>query len=377
MLARKLLPLFLCLVPFAVQATPTYSVTAVAPGRSTPTAINDLGDVVGKVGDPGSATYYGFVAGGGFFQLGFPGGVTVVNAINDSGGVAGRAVGEGAGSHGVAFMDSPGGSIQTFNPFNGYNSGASGINNAGQVVGTGDDLKNNHPFLMSNGTVTDLGSLGGTWGHAYAINNKGEVAGVSEITGDVSQHAFLYTNGAMTDLGTLGGGNGWSWATGINDNSQVVGYASYLVPGAAHQHAFLYSNGVMNDLGTLGGADSQAAGINNLGQVVGHSQGSFYGNHGFLFSDGAMLDLNALIDPALGWNIVDAVDINNNGQIAAYGLKDGVGYALRLDLAAPVPEPASAAMMLGGLGLLGCGARRRRGAHAQTSGTESMRRKPW
>jgi probable HAF family extracellular repeat protein len=364
----KYLPLFLCLAPFAVQATPTYSVTVVAPARSIPTAINDLGYVVGTVAgavtSDGNPTNYGFVSSDGFYKVGPLGANTVVQAINDSGVAAGS--GFAAGNHKVAFIDSPGGSAQTFNPFGGSNSLAAGINNAGQVVGTGYDWQagNAHPFLMSNGAVTDLGSLGGTWGYGNAINNKGEAAGVSELTGDTTQHAFLYANGAMTDLGTLNGTSGWSWATGINDNSQVIGYASFILPGAAHQHAFLYSNGVMNDLGTLGGFDSQAAGINNLGQVVGHSQGSFYGNHGFLFSDGAMLDLNALIDPALGWNIVDAVDINNNGQIAAYALstKDGLGYALRLDLASPVPEPASAAMLLGGAGLLLLRSRRKRAA---------------
>jgi probable HAF family extracellular repeat protein len=130
--------------------------------------------------------------------------------------------------------------------------------------------------------------------------------------------------------------------------------------GGNHKLAFMDSpGGSAQSFNPFGGNNSLAAGINNLGQVVGHSQGSFYGNHGFLFSDGAMIDPNTLIDPALGWNIVNAVDINNHGRIAAYGFKGGVGYALRLDLASAVPEPASVVLLLGGLVLLGFGARHR------------------
>ena len=64
-------------------------------------------------------------------------------------------------------------------------------------------------------------------------------------------HAFLYSNGTMQDLGSLGGDGGVAY--GINAGGQIVGYAS---TAAGACHAFLYSNGAMTDLGTLGGDES-------------------------------------------------------------------------------------------------------------------------
>src|SRR3954467_3838407 len=59
-----------------------------------------------------------------------------------------------------------------------------------------------HPFLWDNGTMTDLGSLGGTHSEAQCINNRGQVIGWSNLSGDSIRHAFLWQNGHMQDLGT-------------------------------------------------------------------------------------------------------------------------------------------------------------------------------
>ena len=52
--------------------------------------------------------------------------------------------------------------------------------------------------------------------------------------------------------------------------------------------------------------------------------------HGFVYSDGVMRDLNSLIDPASGWTIQNAWDINDRRQILAFGCRAGDCTALLL-----------------------------------------------
>ena len=115
--------------------------------------------------------------------------------------------------------------------------------------------------------ITDLGILGGSSSWATGINDAGQVVGYS-TTASFDYHAFVWTaSGGMRDLGTLGGA--WSEATSINDAGHVTGY-SYTA--SVDYHAFMWTpGGSMRDLGTLGGADSLATGINDAGQVVGYS----------------------------------------------------------------------------------------------------------
>jgi probable HAF family extracellular repeat protein len=170
-----------------------------------------------------------------------------------------------------------------------------------------------HAFLYSAGQITDLGTLGGTFSDARAVNSSGDVAGISTLSGTstIPTHAFLSHNGTMTDLGTLTPGGGDSHAYGINDLSEVVG-DSYTASG---QHdAFLYSGGKMMDLGALGALGSSANGINNSHQVVGSSEvpnGS--GVHAFLWSNGKMTDLGTL-----GGSQSIAYAINTSGQVVGY-----------------------------------------------------------
>jgi probable HAF family extracellular repeat protein len=104
------------------------------------------------------------------------------------------------------------------------------------------------PFLWKNGTMIDLGTLGGTLGSAQCANNRGQVTGQSNLTGDSVSHPFFWDErvGKMVDIGTFGGNNGFP--TWINNFGEVVGRAD--LPNGLH-HAFLYRDGVLHDLGTL------------------------------------------------------------------------------------------------------------------------------
>src|SRR2546430_7969235 len=101
------------------------------------------------------------------------------------------------------------------------------INASGKVVGGAHNASGYYrPFRWANGTMTDLGTLGGDTitadSRAEALNSAGKVAGRAYTAGGAA-HAF-YWDGSMTDLGVLTGGPE-SWAFGINSTPAVVGAA--------------------------------------------------------------------------------------------------------------------------------------------------------
>ena len=197
----------------------------------------------------------------------------------------------------------------------------------------------------AGGGMQNLGTLGGASSIGNDINNDGTVAGGSETTGG-QFHAMLY-DGTMHDLGTLGGT--YSYGDRINDSGQVTG-VSYTADDA-ESHAFLWTpatpnstSGTMHDLGTLGGSLSHGFGINSSGQVTGVSyMTDDVRLHAFLYTSGiGIVDLNTLVNPLSGWELANAIAINDAGQITGWGLIDGQQHAFLLN---PVPEPSTFAQL--------------------------------
>jgi probable HAF family extracellular repeat protein len=265
--------------------------TQIKPGMLTLLIkINNLGQVAGALTNvSGQWRAFLWTAEGGMVDLGTLGNGTHSEAwaINDSG----QLVGLSTTQPGDPFEDftlwdtvhaffwSAGEGMIDLGTFGGTYSYAYAINSQGQVVGDAETASGeDHAFLWSAaGGMIDLGSLGGFFSIPQAINNAGQVVGYSKTTSG-EYHAFLWTaEGGMIDLGTFGGW--WSIPEGINNQGQVVGLST-TQPGDPWQdvtlwdtvHAFLWTaEGGMIDLGTLGGTWSRASAINNLGQIVGLS----------------------------------------------------------------------------------------------------------
>jgi probable HAF family extracellular repeat protein len=333
---------------------------------------------------------------------------TFADSINDLGQVAGMSrITDDSDIH-AFFYDN--GMMQDLAPINSGDIRASfrlGLNNVGQIASgvMVDDAY--YPTIYNRQTrqTTTLGSLGSTSGFtgvATAINDSGVAVGISYLNSDV-RHGFVYRNGSMSDLGSLGGYSGalainsagiavgfssdspsgfqraviWannsirdisngfeSQARGINEFGQVVGET--LTP-AGNQEAFRWSDGTSEDLGSLAPArSSEAFSINNEGNVVGTAEAitgftlqtnpitgvittiTNFHNHAFLYSNGSMMDLNSVISTNTGWELYYAFGINNSDQILGWGSMDGGEHMRSFILQVPEPGVPAFVVLLAG-----------------------------
>jgi probable HAF family extracellular repeat protein len=276
--------------------------------------IKDLGTLGGKYSAAGQINNRGQVVG---FAL---------NVIPDPFSMFATVVGGPSGGTQTRAFLWQSGQMQDLGSLGGDDAWGIFVNARGQVAGysytnstpnatTG--FPTTDPFLWDNGRMIDLGSLGGTFGVPSALNNRGQVVGQSNLQGDQPGNVdpFLWDGGKLIDLykDTIGGQP--ITANAINDAGEIVGFGVFS-NGASD--AYLWKDGAVTDLGTLvGDCFSQAFAINSAGQVVGQSFSCVSDTvRTFLWENGSMVDLNALIPPNSGFQLVEATAINDQGEIA-------------------------------------------------------------
>ena len=223
----------------------------------------------------------------------------------------------------------------------GDNGFATGINNHGQVIGwaetTYEDPTCNSPqVLQFLPFVYDIHTQhisalqvypGDSDGTANAQNDNGQIAGISGICsnavgGASAIHAVFWESATSTpiDMGNLGG-LAWNTPSGMNSKGEVVGFGNTSGDQNAGPSpmAFYWSptTGTMINLGSLPQfLNSIGDAINNAGVIVGQAYNGPNGaSHAFIYQDGIMTDLNALMIGNQSLTLLYANDINNEGII--------------------------------------------------------------
>src|SRR5881392_1283328 len=248
-------------------------------------------------------------------------------------------------------------------PFPGGNNGfATGANNLGQVVGWAENGVHDpnccctqvlqfRPAVWTLGPSDQIHDLplipGDTSGAATAINDNGQIVGISGICDQAvgrhsARHAVLWENGGVTDIGNLGA-EWWNTPTAINQHGDVVGFAgdpAFVEGNPLNAFIWTRDNGI-KVLKPLRGrvpehVDSEAYGINEARQVVGVSCDADGNCHAVIWDHGVYpTDLN---DAKGGYSAIleTAKDINDNGKITGRAITDPVTGAREAYLAVPV-----------------------------------------
>jgi probable HAF family extracellular repeat protein len=155
-------------------------------------------------------------------------------------------------------------------------------------------------------------------GFAFWINDEGQAVGYSGNC-TVATHGVSWKNGVVSILQDIGNG---ALAQSINNRGQIAGQIGN-ADGSNSPAVWL--NGadgpVTNIHIPLGDATAFASGINDEGQVVGSSLDSHLNwSHAFIWQDNVLTDLSTVFPASANLNPVMANKINDRGQISGMAI---------------------------------------------------------
>ena len=298
--------------PTQLWATPLGSLGGVSTWANS---LNNLGQVVGAGWLPGNVDQHAFLwepTTGVMTDIGTLGGRCDATGINDAGQVVGSCE-----SPFSAFIWTAATGMTAL-PWV-VMAEATAINASGQVTGSCHDGAY-HAFLTGPGglpmlPLPILGGLSGTYG--LGVNDYGKVVGHG-WGGVIGNPAVVIHGTRVTALPTLPGVIN-ATAHDINNHSTIVGESFNAL---GQLRPVIWRNGAITDLGTLGGDGGTARAINNDGVVVGTSDAlALPSSRAFIWTASkGMRDLNTLVinSNVLGGTfLTGASDINDKGQIVA------------------------------------------------------------
>jgi uncharacterized membrane protein len=380
--------LFLCLFTISNASAYDYQVTAITPPAgytaSRAMGINNLGEVVGRFYNTDAA---GNAVNRQAFVWDYTSGASLLRTlngessawdINDNGFVTGYSYNAAGKQRGVLW-DLVGGTIDDIGGLRNPTTGVYGesstcynINDLDQVVGSAD-IPNNantftpfHAFLDDTNGLLDLGTFANQpdwqdgYSIAYDINNNGQIVGIAHDD-SWAFLPFIYdeTSGMQALQRASAYLTGEWYAVVINDAGLIGGHVI-----AATNQSFPYywpnkSSAPVKITMPAGFPYGEIYGINASGQMVGimwSSDQAGATEHAFIFdTQNGVRDLNSLIDPASGWVLHFARDINDDDQIAGYGALNGSerGFVLSgkpitvsVGLSVPSPQPVGTVVTL-------------------------------
>lgn len=211
-------------------------------------------------------------------------------------------------------------SVTDLGTLGGLECNATALNNKGQITGISDTSVEKpdttyvmHVFVWQNGKIRPLGPREGQNYAPSSLNDKGQVAGVYHDTTHGTFRAFTYQNGKVRLLPALphkGKGFSFSAARGLGLKGQVVG--------SSDNRACLWNGGRLMPLTVpVGFGRSEAFGINSMGLLVGTGDtriGFSVQSHALLWQGGKPRDLGVLP----GFRESTARGINNSGQVVGW-----------------------------------------------------------